>query len=58
MQSICAESQVEGTDLGTFVITASNISYEADRPCEDANMILAAEPIIAISSEYEEMIVH
>ncbi len=40
MQPICT-SQVEGTDLGTFVITAYNIANEADHPCEDTEKILA-----------------
>ncbi len=41
MPSTCVASQVEGTDLGTFVVTAYNIANEADHPCEDADEILA-----------------
>jgi tetratricopeptide (TPR) repeat protein/3D (Asp-Asp-Asp) domain-containing protein len=38
-QPTCAH--VEGTDLGTFVVTAYNIANEADHPCSDAEKILA-----------------
>ena len=40
LQPICA-SEVDGTDLGTFVVTAYNIANEADHPCEDTDKILA-----------------
>ncbi len=41
MPATCIASQMEGTDLGTFVVTAYNIANEADHPCEDADKILA-----------------
>lgn len=40
VQPMCT-SQIDGTDLGTFVVTAYNIANEADHPCEDADKILA-----------------
>jgi 3D (Asp-Asp-Asp) domain-containing protein len=40
IQSI-GSAQVEGTDLGEFVVTAYNIANEADHPCQDTDKILA-----------------